>query len=233
MNNKKGFSFVETIVMCAILMVGLLVVYKSYTSSIYTQKNKLNYNNTDSIYTLLYLKNYLIDNDVITCLSFEKCPNMEAKLRKKTNDDGACRAAYNDCRNKIYSYANPGTSIEKPTCYDDCFDSPFSSNCSQCQIAAKTKCSNNLTICKSSYSSVEYKDLETYGVSNLKELYVTRCNIKSKDETFSNKNFKNVDLKNFLYSLEKCERDSSYRIVGHFFDDNLKKHSYAWIEYPN
>lgn len=233
MNNKKGFSFVETIVMCAILMAGLLVVYKSYTSSIYTQKNKLNYNNTDNIYTLLYLKNYLIDNDVITCLSFEKCPNMEAKLRKKTYTDSECEKGYTSCINNIYGYGDNSNSTNK--CSAECFDSSifYYKECKNCQDKEKDDCSNKKTICKSSYSSVEYKDLETYGVSNLKELYVTRCNIKSKDETFSNKNFKNVDLKNFLYSLEKCERDSSYRIVGHFFDDNLKKHSYAWIEYPN
>ncbi len=61
--NKKGFMFIETIVMCAILMVALLMIYKSYTSAITKEKEKLNYNFVAGEIRLNLIKKYLIDKD--------------------------------------------------------------------------------------------------------------------------------------------------------------------------
>ena len=61
--NKKGFMFIETIVMCAILMVALLMIYKSYTSAITKEKEKLNYNFVAGEIRLNLIKKYLIDKN--------------------------------------------------------------------------------------------------------------------------------------------------------------------------
>ena len=58
--NKKGFMFIETIVMCAILMVALLMIYKSYTSAITKEKEKLNYNFVAGEIRLNLIKKYQI-----------------------------------------------------------------------------------------------------------------------------------------------------------------------------
>ena len=58
--NKKGFMFIETIVMCAILMVALLIIYNNYTSAIAREKERLNYNTIAGEYKLYYIKRYLI-----------------------------------------------------------------------------------------------------------------------------------------------------------------------------
>lgn len=62
--NKKGFMFVETIVMCAALMLGLLIIYNSYTSSISREKERLNYNTIEGQYKLIAVKQYLQGKNV-------------------------------------------------------------------------------------------------------------------------------------------------------------------------
>lgn len=77
--NKKGFMFVETIVMCAILMVGLLIIYNSYTSAIAREKERLNYNNVTEQYKLYYIKKYLIAEKDWACKKKDDC-NIDDRL---------------------------------------------------------------------------------------------------------------------------------------------------------
>ena len=74
--NKKGFMFVETIIMCAILMVGLLIIYNSFTSSIAKQKERLNYYSISNTYKLYYVKSYLKNKDIYLwlCKGKDYCP---------------------------------------------------------------------------------------------------------------------------------------------------------------
>lgn len=83
--NKKGFMFVETIIMCAILMVGLLIIYNSFTSSIVKQKERLNYNSIASTYKLYYVKSYLKNKseDLWLCKSKDYCPIDETVFADK------------------------------------------------------------------------------------------------------------------------------------------------------
>ncbi len=61
--NKKGFMFIETIIMCAILMVGLLVIYNGYTSALTREKERLNYNTIAGKNRLIAIKEYLKNQD--------------------------------------------------------------------------------------------------------------------------------------------------------------------------
>lgn len=68
MLSKKGFSFVETIVMCAILMIGLLSVYKGYTSSIGVQERRLDSTGVSDEIKIINIRNYLFENvDGFSC----------------------------------------------------------------------------------------------------------------------------------------------------------------------
>ena len=72
--------FIETIVMCAILMVALLLIYNGYTSSIARQKEKLNYNTTAGELKLYHLKKYLMNEIGWVCVSAENCPKISEFL---------------------------------------------------------------------------------------------------------------------------------------------------------
>lgn len=75
--NRKGFMFIETIVMCAILMIGLLIIYNRYTSSIAREKERMNYESDISDnYKLYYFKTYLKNNnrDLWICTDEDNCP---------------------------------------------------------------------------------------------------------------------------------------------------------------
>lgn len=78
--NKKGFMFIETIVMCAVLMVALLLIYNGYTASIARQKEKLNYNTTAGELKLYHLKKYLINEMGWVCVNAESCPKISEIL---------------------------------------------------------------------------------------------------------------------------------------------------------
>lgn len=64
--DKKGFMFVETIVMCAILMLALLYVYTTFTGLMAKEKERINYNTVGAQYRLYHFKKYLIDKNYLT-----------------------------------------------------------------------------------------------------------------------------------------------------------------------
>ena len=64
MMNKKGFVFVETIVVCAVLSISLVTVYAAFAMLVKNQKTRSNYDQAVYNYRSYYLVKYL---NVITC----------------------------------------------------------------------------------------------------------------------------------------------------------------------
>lgn len=58
MNNKKGFIFVETIIVTAILLASLMIVYSLFTSSYSQENKKIRYDDASKIYEVYYLKRF-------------------------------------------------------------------------------------------------------------------------------------------------------------------------------
>lgn len=63
--NKKGFVFVETIVVVAVLTVSLLMVYSTYSAVMIKEKKRIRYNDSVYLYRTYYLskffKNFRLD----------------------------------------------------------------------------------------------------------------------------------------------------------------------------
>ena len=57
--NKKGFVFVETIVVTAILLASLVLVYSSFVASNNQETRRLRYDDMNKLYETYYLKQYL------------------------------------------------------------------------------------------------------------------------------------------------------------------------------
>lgn len=152
--NKKGFMFIETIVMCSILMVGLLLIYNSYRSSIAQQKEKLNYNTTAGELKLYYFKEFFVNKNNIKC-----------------------NANYECVSNEVMPF--DGHSAGKMGFYD------------------------------------------------ITKLFVINCgdNVDPTEQGL-------YDLYNYIKTLKACKDERAYRFVAEFWDENSKKHSYAWLEYP-
>lgn len=75
-SNQKGFIFVELIIVTTMLMVGLMVLYKQFSSSISYQKQKLIYQNIADNYKLYYMAKELIEQDEYpACVSTSKETN--------------------------------------------------------------------------------------------------------------------------------------------------------------
>lgn len=64
MMNKKGFVFVETIVVCAVLSISLVTVYAAFAMLVKNQKTSSNYDQAVYNYRSYYLVKSL---NVITC----------------------------------------------------------------------------------------------------------------------------------------------------------------------
>lgn len=65
MKNKKGFVFIETIIMIVVLAVSLLAIYNAYSNSVSNEKKHLMYDDASYIYRTYYLLDYLLDNSNI------------------------------------------------------------------------------------------------------------------------------------------------------------------------
>ena len=58
MNKKKGFIFVETIIVTAILLASLMVIYSLFTSSYSQENKKIKYDDESKRYKVNYLKRF-------------------------------------------------------------------------------------------------------------------------------------------------------------------------------
>lgn len=63
--NKKGFIFIETVVTVVVLSTSLLLLYSSYSNTIYKEKDKIYYDDLAYIYRTNYIKKFLIENSNI------------------------------------------------------------------------------------------------------------------------------------------------------------------------
>ncbi|MEG0977451.1 MAG: hypothetical protein RSF02_02735, partial [Bacilli bacterium] len=63
--NKKGFIFIETVVTVVVLSTSLLLLYSSYSNTIYKEKDKIYYDDLSYIYRTNYIKNFLTQNSNI------------------------------------------------------------------------------------------------------------------------------------------------------------------------
>lgn len=57
--NKKGFVFIETIIVISILLASLMIVYSLYVSSINKENKRLRYDDPVKLYQTFYMKQYL------------------------------------------------------------------------------------------------------------------------------------------------------------------------------
>jgi Tfp pilus assembly protein PilE len=62
MKNKKGFVFIETIIVITVLSAGLLAIYSSYTSAITKEQKRTYYDDAAYIYRSYYIGNYILEN---------------------------------------------------------------------------------------------------------------------------------------------------------------------------
>lgn len=59
MKNKKGFIFVETIIVTCVLLMSLMVTYSLYVSSVNQESRKLRYDDPAKLYQTYYIRKYL------------------------------------------------------------------------------------------------------------------------------------------------------------------------------
>ncbi|MBE6140528.1 MAG: hypothetical protein E7172_03210 [Firmicutes bacterium] len=64
--NKKGFVFIETIITVVVLSAALILVYNSYSSAIFDEKERLYYDDTAYIYKTHFLREFLKSNTNMT-----------------------------------------------------------------------------------------------------------------------------------------------------------------------
>ena len=64
MKNKKGFVFIETIIMIVVLAVSLLAIYGAYSAAINDEKTRLTYDDASHLYRNYYILNYLYSNNL-------------------------------------------------------------------------------------------------------------------------------------------------------------------------
>ena len=67
MRNKKGFIFIETLIVTAVLLASLMLVYSLYVSSLSSETIRLRYDDPAKLYETFYVKKYLesFDLDVL------------------------------------------------------------------------------------------------------------------------------------------------------------------------
>ena len=56
MRRKKGFVFIETLVVVAVLTVSLLMTYSTYNSAVIKEKIRIRYNDSAYMYRTFYFQ---------------------------------------------------------------------------------------------------------------------------------------------------------------------------------
>ena len=59
MKNKKGFIFIETIIVTTVLLASLMLIYAMYTASIGSENRRIRYDDVAKLYETYYVKKYL------------------------------------------------------------------------------------------------------------------------------------------------------------------------------
>ena len=65
MKNKKGFIFVETIIVISILSIGLMFMYRVFTNITATEQRRLKYDNSVYLYRSYHITNFLTQKGAI------------------------------------------------------------------------------------------------------------------------------------------------------------------------
>ncbi len=63
--NKKGFMMAEVIITCSIVVIALVSLFTSYNKTHLRYKERRNYYNIDNAYACNYLKEELIENNIL------------------------------------------------------------------------------------------------------------------------------------------------------------------------
>ena len=58
MKKKKGFVFVETLIVVAVLTASLLILYSTYSALIRKEKTRIKYNDSVYLYRTYYLEKF-------------------------------------------------------------------------------------------------------------------------------------------------------------------------------
>ena len=64
MKGKKGFIFVETIIVTAVMLASLMVIYSLYVSTMVSENRRLRYDDPAKLYDTYYVKKYLESFDL-------------------------------------------------------------------------------------------------------------------------------------------------------------------------
>jgi len=64
MKRRKGFIFIETIIVTAVLLISLMVVYSLYVSTLTSENRRLKYDDPPKLYETYYIKKYLESFDI-------------------------------------------------------------------------------------------------------------------------------------------------------------------------
>ncbi len=59
MKRKKGFVFIETIIVTCVLLTSLMIIYAMYVTSLNSESRYLRYDDTAKLYETFYIKKYL------------------------------------------------------------------------------------------------------------------------------------------------------------------------------
>lgn len=94
MKNKKGFIFVETILVTAILLASLMLVYSLFVASNNTETRRLRYDDPVKLYQTFYIKKYLESFELDT-------------IKKKINSDTPVQMLYRS-QNDLFGAAFNG-----------------------------------------------------------------------------------------------------------------------------
>lgn len=117
MKRKKGFIFIETLVVVAILTVSLLMTYSTYNSAVIKENIRIRYNDSAYMYRTYYLsqffRNFRLDmvasnlnqdakNGSINILSGFDCNNSSIFVNE-TDNQGTCEQLFNSLHiNNLY-----------------------------------------------------------------------------------------------------------------------------------
>lgn len=196
--NKKGFIFIETIVVIVVLSTALLIIYSSFNSALITEKQRLYYDDAPQIYKSYYLAKAIVEKSNLESIRKSYSNKKIITLGPETDnlfDNLADKTNFNNMLNSFFVYQL--LYVDNDFDYTKCTDNVIKKVCEASDNDCLT-CHDNFT--NDVDSKIRYY-IQTLGNNEIETDYLVIVYSETKDglnnivtETNITSNYKNSDL---------------------------------------
>jgi hypothetical protein len=192
--NKKGFIFVETIIVTTVLTVALLTIYLAFINVLSNEKRRATFNDTSYVYRTYYIEDFLVSL------------NLNQYINKYLIDQDKKIVEFNCSDMSLYNSTKRDAYNNTILTDDE-------------EIAKEKFCE---TIINSGKMNVKHLYITKYDISDLKKCLTTDGKVSCDDSSVEALNNVSSNFVYYLKTLSSSVEDAAYyRLIAEYEETDL------------